>query len=203
MEVQLLDVGKKFGKKWIFKAVNFTLCAGKKYALTGHNGSGKTTLLKIAAAAALPDKGKVCYTQEGKRIPANELYRYLAFTSPHANLPEEMTLSEICRFYHHLKPLEMPLSEFLERTALKEAENKPIGHFSSGMKQKLQIALALFSENRLVLLDEPSANFDAENTQWLKDEISQLSSKKTLLLSSNRQVVLSACDQVIKIEQWK
>ncbi len=203
MQIQLTDIGKKFGKSWLFRHLNYSFSAGKRYAITGYNGSGKTTLLKLIAAAIPANEGYIAYTHRGEEVVPEHVYRHIAWTGPYTGLPGEMTLAEAYRFYHKFKPISVALPEFLQRIQLKEAAHRPIKDFSSGMQQKLQLALALFSKGSLVLLDEPTANFDKHNTAWFETEIQQLALQKTVLISSNQAHEIALCHEVLALEQWK
>lgn len=203
MNIKLSNIGKKFGKVWLFRNLDYAFETGKKYAITGYNGSGKTTLLKIIAAAAPSNEGKVEYTHQGKAITGDAIYQYITWTGPYTGLPNEMTLTEVYHFYNKFKPIQLTLKEFIARIKLESAKNKSIQNFSSGMKQKLQIALALYSESSLILLDEPSANFDQHNTAWLEEEIATISSEKTVIISSNQALEIALCNEVVSIEKWK
>ncbi len=203
MNIKLSGIGKKFAKEWLFRSLNYTFESGNKYAITGYNGSGKTTLLKIIAAATPTNEGTIQYTFNQQAISEGNIYQYIAWTGPYTGLPSEMTLEEIYYFYHKFKPIHLSLKDFIERIKLESARNKSVQNFSSGMKQKLQIALALYSDSALILLDEPSANFDQHNTAWLEEEINTIGNKKTVIISSNQASEIALCDEVISIEKWK
>ena len=205
MQIELKNIAKRYRREWIFRKVNYTFAAGKKYAIAGHNGSGKSTLTGVLIGYLTPTKGKVIYTEKGKKISTDEIYRRLAIAAPYVDLIEEFTLKEAVRFHKKFKPLTGGAgeSEVLELLNLKGSENKEIRNFSSGMKQRLKLALAICSDVPLIFLDEPTTNLDRAGVAWYLDLIKNYGKGKTIIIASNVAEDFDFCDEKLDITDYK
>ena len=94
--------------------------------------------------------------------PGRSYFRLLSIAAPYLETIEEMTANEFFSFHQQFKPLMsgMTVSQILERVGLKDAADKQIRYYSSGMKQRLKLAQAFFSDTPVLLLDEPTTNLD-------------------------------------------
>lgn len=205
MKVFLRDVAKKYQRDWIFKHINLELTPGRKYAITGPNGSGKSTLIRIISASLLPTRGVVEYAAEAGPVDPDEVFRHISFSAPYLELPEEFTLYELIRFHFNFKRL-LPGFELQQLAAfmhLDGAENKSIANFSTGMKQRLKLGLAMLSDTPVVLLDEPATNLDKAGFQWYRTVLERFSLERTVIICSNREEEYAFCDAVIDIEMYK
>ena len=149
MHISLENIGKKYGKTWIFKGLNASIESGDRFAILGGNGSGKSTLLKIIAGQADPNSGSIIYPG----TPVEEVYKKLSYCAPYIDLIEELTLSELLHFVGSYQAFLPAFSEGRIFDMLAYDPNKWIKDYSSGMKQRVKIALALFADVSLTLLD--------------------------------------------------
>ncbi|MEM9830234.1 MAG: ATP-binding cassette domain-containing protein [Bacteroidota bacterium] len=205
VRIETEQLGKKFGREWIFRNLNINLQPDRSYAFTGHNGSGKSTLLLILAGLLPPSIGKVTYYQRDKPIEEEAVFRQINIAAPYLELIEEFTLEEFLNFHTALKPLQPNVSaeELLERTGLTSARRKYIYQFSSGMKQRLKLGVAFYSQSPVLLLDEPCSNLDQQGVSWYKQEIEQHLSEKLVIICSNQSFEYNFCDEIIDIVQFK
>lgn len=187
MQVSLTDIGKRFNQKWVFKGLNLQFSSGHQYAITGKNGSGKSTLLLIISAYLNPTRGNAQWLYQGKTIEAEKMYKYLSLASPYLELIEEFTLEETIKFHQKFKPFLQGFDTacLTELSGLAESLHKPIRHFSSGMKQRVKLLLAMASDTPLVLLDEPCANLDNDAVLWYQKLKKDLGSNRTFIICSN------------------
>ena len=81
------------------------------------------------------------------------------------------------------------------------AKHKPVKHFSSGMKQRLKLALAIFSCAPILLLDEPTSNLDKNGRVWYHDELIKNRENKIVIICSNQPAEYEFCDNIIDISQ--
>jgi len=188
MKIVLTDAGRRFNRDWIFRNMNFTVESGEKLALLGNNGSGKSTLLQMMAGFLSPSRGSVSFSLGEKNIPVEEVFRQLTLATPYATIHEEMTLDEAIAFHFSFKqPVQgITSSDFPAFLRLETHRNKQVRVFSSGMKQRLKLGLAITSDTPLLLLDEPASNLDAENIQWYREAIGAYTSGRTVVICSNR-----------------
>ncbi|MBO0931780.1 ABC transporter ATP-binding protein [Fibrella aquatilis] len=208
MTITADQIGKKYRREWIFRGVDLTLVAGNSYTFVGPNGSGKSTLLQVLAGMQPASAGKLTYSLDGaKPLDEEAWYKYIVLAAPYLELIEELTLSELLAFHVQFKPLRpgVDATALMDRMQLSHARNKEIKFFSSGMKQRVKLGLALFSDARLVLLDEPTANLDRQGAAWYRDAVKELLTRPDclLLIGSNQPDEYDFCPNVIDVTQWK
>jgi ABC-type multidrug transport system ATPase subunit len=204
MKIILSDAGKRFNREWIFRHFDYQFFSSHAYAITGPNGSGKSTLLQFIAGALMPSEGKIeYYSQQGE--PKVEFFPFLSIAAPYLETIEEMTANEFFGFHHQFKPLmsSMTISYILEKVGLKEAANKQIRYYSSGMKQRLKLAQAFFSATPILLLDEPTTNLDGSGVAMYHELIRDFTGDRILIISSNDPMEYSFCQTVLDMKALK
>ena len=115
-------------------------------------------------------------------------FRDLAFAAPYLELPEEMTWTEAVKFHGKFKNFSPSLQgeeDVISVSGLATSANKEIRNFSSGMKQRARLALAILSDTPLLLLDEPSTNLDANAVKWYQNLISEFAKERLVIVCSN------------------
>ncbi|MCG8340769.1 MAG: ATP-binding cassette domain-containing protein [Cytophagales bacterium] len=206
MDIILRNVGKKYNKTWIFRNFSHRFSAGHSYAIVGSNGSGKSTLMQIIAGYLLPTTGSIEYlAPQHTKTPPHSFFRWYTLVAPYMELIEELTLQEFIKFHFRFKKLQDDLSwqDVIHFLSWEDASEKMLKHFSSGMKQKLQLGLAFLTDVPIVLLDEPTANLDASNIEWYLQQIEKVKSKKLIITFSNQPHEYTFCNQVVDLESYK
>ncbi len=205
MKISLQKVGKRYNREWIFRDFSYQFTTGKSYAITGPNGSGKSTLLQVIAGAILHNEGDIEYTFEQRATANEQHYQYLSIAAPYLELIEEMTAKEMLEFHSKFKPLtaSVSLADMLKVVGLENAANKQLRYFSSGMKQRLKLAQAFFSDTPVLLLDEPTTNLDADGIALYHTLINNYAKDKLVIVSSNVKQEYDFCGEVIAIEKYK
>lgn len=201
--ITLENCGKRFNRNWIFKDINRTFTSGTSYAILGANGSGKSTLLQCMAGYMAISKGKVVFTENNQPVQEDHKYRYISLASPFLELVEEFTLRETVDFHFRMKKpvfINHP-KEIIEITGLQASADKQLKFFSSGMKQRVKIALAVFSETPVLMLDEPCTNFDAKGIEWYHQLIENHTQNRLVIVASNQPNEYSFCKEIIKMGQ--
>lgn len=204
MTIQLEQVSKRYRFDWIFKNITHTFESGARYAVLGPNGSGKSTLLKILSGHLTPSKGKISFQAE-QTVEIEDVYRYISYAAPYIELIEEFTLEEAIRFHASMKPL-LPgmTAEHIEHLlALPKAKQKEIRFFSSGMKQRLKLALTICSQVPVLLLDEPATNLDTQGVAWYKNLISDYAADRLVIIASNDPHDAEFCPLHLNILDYK
>jgi len=205
-KIVLTNTGKRFNREWIYRHCDYELVVGRAYAITGPNGSGKSTLLQaIAGSMQLSDGTIVWNDKQEKNIDGELIYKQLAIAAPYLELIEEMTAKEFLEFHTQFKPLigTVTIEEILSIIGLEKAVGKQIRYFSSGMKQRVKLAQAIFSDVPLLLLDEPCTNLDATGYALYHSLIKNYCMHKLIVVSSNDEQEFNFCDQVVKIMDYK
>lgn len=206
MEVVLSHIAKHFGREVVFRGVDLTLAAGSRTAILGPNGSGKSTLLQVIGGAMIPTEGSIEHRLQGRILPQEEVYRHVAIAAPYLGLYEDLSLREVISFHARFKPLLPGITpEDIARIAyLEGAMDKQVVHFSSGMKQRLKLALAILSATPLLLLDEPTSNLDAQATGWYRSLVREHVGQRTLVVASNHLAQEhEVCDTTIEVGRYK
>ena len=193
----LTNVGKRYNREWIFRHLSYEFQAGKSYAITGPNGSGKSTLLQVIGGALMHNEGEVqCQGSDIK-------YQDIAIAAPYLELVEEMTAKEMLNFHAQFKSMVLPVAEILQTVGLANAANKQLRYFSSGMKQRLKLAQAFFSDTAILLLDEPATNLDADGIALYHRLINDHAKDRLVIISSNEKQEYDFCEKTINIGDYK
>ena len=148
-------------------------------------------------------KNAATETNYKKVIPNENIYQQLSFAAPYLELIEEMTAVELLNFHSTFKPLTKSVEFILAEVALQTAANKQIRYFSSGMKQRLKLAQAFFSNTNILLLDEPTTNLDADGISLYHKLIKNYAQHKLIMVSSNDKQEYDFCEEVIEIGRYK
>jgi ABC-type multidrug transport system ATPase subunit len=203
--IKVQGLGKRFNREWIFRNLNYTFEASNIYAVTGPNGSGKSTLLQVLWGQLPQSAGHLQYPHKSGEVPIDEIFQHLAIATPYLDLIEEFTLMEHLRFHFRLKNSRngLPVEEILDKLMLNGAKDKHIANFSSGMKQRVKLALAFFTEADLVFLDEPTTNLDAETKDWYHRELNSLPRTCTIFIASNQPEEYPSSAKTINILDFK
>jgi len=205
MKINLANVGKRYNREWIFRNLTFTFHFNKQYAITGPNGSGKSTLLQIIAGSSIFTEGKIEYTESGKPVEPEKVFRQVSFAAPYFELVEEMTLTEFFTFHEKMKGYisSISIKEIIAVLNLEKASNKQIRDFSSGMKQRVKLAQAIFSNVTTVLLDEPLTNLDENGIFLYHSLIKNYCNNRLVIVSSNDKNEYSFCEEKIDMLNYK
>ncbi|MEX2380246.1 MAG: ATP-binding cassette domain-containing protein [Vicingaceae bacterium] len=206
MEIKLTNIGKRYRREWIFRKIDLQLKSDTVCGIVGPNGSGKSTLLKLIAQAELPSEGEVQFSKEGKAIGSETAFATMSIAAPYTDVPEQLSLKEFLDFHLKFSPLKNGLSKdaFLAEIYLVDALDKQIAHFSSGMKQRLKLGLALLSQKPLVILDEPSSNLDEKGIELYQKLLKENKEDRIILIGSNEEKKeLFIVNEKINISDYK
>jgi ABC-type multidrug transport system ATPase subunit len=188
VHISLQTIGKKFGSEWIFRNVSHEIKPGDRLVILGGNGSGKSTLLQIISGYVSANEGKIVFTDPaGKSIDTDHIHTLFSFASPYLQLIEDFTLEENIDHAKIFKPFKKNIStsQFIEQVELDHAKKKMLKQFSSGMKQRLKLGLAILADTPVLLLDEPSSNLDKNGIDWYKKMIGEHTHGRTVIVCSN------------------
>ena len=205
MKINLLNAGKRFNREWIYRGITLEFFSQNAYAITGPNGSGKSTLLQALGGMLQLSEGSIQYATGNKQLANEEVYQQVSFCAPYQDVIEEMTLQEFLRFHNQFKPFlpSISISDVIKEIGLKNAATKQIRYYSSGMKQRVKLAQAIFSKTGMVLLDEPCSNLDAKGIELYHSLIQNYCKDRLVIVCSNDKVEYSFCNEVISILDYK
>lgn len=203
MNITLQQVGKRFQRHRVFKDITYTFTSPVAYALLGPNGSGKSTLLRVIAGIQPPSTGKVIYTDDaGKIVEQAKVFGNVSFCAPGQELVEEFTLREFLDFHFSFKPLIKGLSipGIIDVMGLAAAADKPIYDYSSGMKQRVKLAQAIFADTRVLMLDEPCTNLDERGVGQYREWMDIYAKGRLVFIASNDPREYYCCTEQLRIE---
>lgn len=205
MQISLQNIGRRFNREWIFKGIDYTFEEAGSYAILGANGSGKSTLLQVLNGSLVPSAGAITYTNGTVNIEPGDIFNYLSLAAPYLEVIEDFTLNEMIDFHFRFKPYRLGMDK--EAVAgilnLQGSRNKAIRYFSSGMKQRLKLALAFCADTPILMLDEPTANLDNQGIDWYLGLIEQYSAGRLTIICSNQQHEYSFCANTLSIADYK
>lgn len=206
MQITLEKLGKRYNREWIFRNINCEFNSDKSYAILGSNGSGKSTLLQVIAGNQLPSEGKINYSNDQVNIAAEQIFHQLSFAAPYLELIEEYSLTELIQFQAHFKPFLSDLSatEIVQIIGLEKSKDKELKYYSSGMKQRVRLALALLSNTPIILLDEPTSNLDKKGIEWYSHLVHNYAKNRLLIVCSNHiNHEYEFCKEQLLMEDFK
>jgi ABC-type multidrug transport system ATPase subunit len=203
LQVTLHHISKSFGQEAIIQDMDYVFASQSKTAILGINGSGKSTLLQIIATYMKPSKGEVEFKLNGRIIEDENVFQHVSYCAPYLEVIEEMNLVEFFEFHFAFKKPLITIPQIIEQIGLRTSKEKLIENFSSGMKQRVKLAQAIFADTALLLLDEPCSNLDEEGIALYNLLISMYTRQKTIIVASNDQQEFSFCESQININQFK
>ncbi len=211
MKISLTDAGKRFNRDWIFRHLTYEFSAGRSYAIIGPNGSGKSTLLQVLSGGMQINEGNIQFAVDSQQSTINSpiafenVYRNISICAPYLEVVEEMTLIEFLNFHSGFKPFlsSITTEKIISILGLENAVNKQIRNYSSGMKQRVKLAQAIFSDVPVVLLDEPCTNLDLAGIQLYHDLINEYCKNRMVVVSSNDEVEYGFCKERLNINDYK
>ena len=197
-QLHLEEVSKRFGREWIIRQFSDSFASGGIYGIRGRNGSGKSTLLRLLAGQLSPSRGRITWTLDGKPVPVAEVYRLVSWTGPYLEIVEELTVAEFLTFHYTLKRTRdgLTVDDLLDRIELTPFRHRKITNCSSGMRQRVLLATALYADTPLLLLDEPTVTLDQEAAEWFARELATCSAGRLTVIASNDPRDLTACVRV-------
>ena len=207
VNIILTNIGKRYNYEWIFRKLDYEFASQNNYVILGANGSGKSTLLQVIAGNLIASEGEIKYKNQGTNlIPEENIFRHLSFAAPYLELYDEFTLNESIEFQAKFKPFSKGLTteQIIEITGLEKAKNKQLKFYSSGMKQRVRLALAVLSDTPLLLLDEPASNLDKKAIDWYQRLVNDCGQNRLIIVASNQvEYEYPFCNIQLDIEDFK
>jgi heme ABC exporter ATP-binding subunit CcmA len=197
---RLDGVSKLFGSFAALRQVSVEFAPGRCYVLLGENGAGKSTLLRILAGLLRPSFGKV--TVFGEDEP-HEARARIGYMSHAPMLYDELTAEENLSYFASLYPGRACLApaEALRQVGLDPELDRPLGHYSQGMRQRTSLARVLLSAPELLLLDEPFSNMDVDSARQMVELLAHFrhGSRTIVLTTHQRELAAPIADFVLTL----
>lgn len=204
--IQLQNVTKRIKENTVLDNVSYTFKSGFVYGLYGQNGSGKTMLLRAISGLINLDSGSIF-------IDGEKLHDKIEFPPETGIVIENMELLPECSAKRNLQMLakikniadEKDISFSLERVGLDPDSDKKVKKISLGMKQRLNIAQAIFENQKIILLDEPTNALDEDAVQLIYKIIREEKSRGATIIvaTHHKEDLKEVCDVILKIAEGK
>lgn len=204
--IQLQNVTKRIKENTVLDNVSYTFKSGFVYGLYGQNGSGKTMLLRAISGLINLDSGSIF-------IDGEKLHDKIEFPPETGIVIENMELLPECSAKRNIQMLakikniadEKDIIFSLERVGLDPDSDKKVKKFSLGMKQRLNIAQAIFENQKVILLDEPTNALDEDAVQLIYKIIREEKSRGATIIvaTHHKEDLKEVCDVILKIAEGK
>lgn len=200
------SLSKTFGRRLIFKDINFCFENTGIFGIAGHNGSGKSTLVKIIAGILSPTGGSITHQFNGNPVPVEKLHEHIGFVAPYLVLYDEFSAEENLQHFakirsvdYNKEKIDYLLNEFL----LYNRRGDAVKGYSSGMKQRLKFIFALMHSPGLLIFDEPTSNLDSKGKESVYKIAEKEAQDSLVLIASNEESDLALCRNIIQLEEYK
>lgn len=198
------NVSKVIGKTEVLKNISYRFESGKIYGLAGRNGAGKTMLLRVLSGLIIPTKGKVT-------VDNRLLHEHFSFPESMGLVIEDMQMLPQLTAFQNLKSLakikkiadDTAINQALAKVGLSDSKDLKVSKFSLGMKQRLNIAQAIFEDPRVILLDEPMNAIDEAGVEDIRNILLEEKKKgKIIIIASHLNEDLNGlCDIKITMSE--
>jgi ABC-type multidrug transport system ATPase subunit len=171
----------------------------------GPNGSGKSTLLHILTGQVPPSGGTLKYENYVGKVDSHEVFKSMVIAAPYMDLIDEFTLDEMVKFHFCFKQIRdgNTIDEVIDKMELTHARHKLVSNFSSGMRQRLKLGLAFYSQSEVLFLDEPTSNLDQKSIDWYWKNLTQLIGKNLIIIASNQDAEYPLTAEKVDVLNYK
>jgi ABC-2 type transport system ATP-binding protein len=189
--------------------ISFRVARGEILGFLGPNGAGKSTTMRILTGYLPATSGSVSICGVPVASRPDEVKRHIGYMPENNPLPEDMRVSEYLYFRGRLKEVKRRMlgpriDEVLELCDLKRVRHKIIGQLSKGYRQRVGIAEAILAEPPVIIMDEPTIGLDPHQILIVRDLISSLRGRMTVIISSHiLPEIEMTCDRVLIINQGR
>lgn len=202
--IEVKNLGKNFKKNIAVEDVSMHLDEGESVGLLGPNGAGKSTTISMISTLLPPTKGTVKYNGKDVLKEPEELRPVLGVVPQEIALYEELSAYENMKFFGKVyglsgKKLEDKIQETLELVGLKERQKDAVETYSGGMKRRINIAVALMHDPKILIMDEPTVGIDPQSRNYILEMVRKLNRERglTVLYTSHyMEEVEKLCDRV-------
>ncbi|MFN4769212.1 MAG: ATP-binding cassette domain-containing protein [Candidatus Kapaibacterium sp.] len=203
-ELYLHDLQVSYdGTRAVFAPVSTTVNGGEVVAVTGSNGAGKSSLLASIAGLLQPFRGSAILHANNKQFSDDELRSLCGYVAPGMSLYDELQAWEHVQLDADLRGNGSDLQyaeELLHRFGLDHRRESLIGDFSTGMKQRVKLVLALYSKPALLLLDEPTSNIDDDGFTVFADVVAEAASAGCIvIIATNDERERALCVREVRL----
>ncbi|HNS21636.1 MAG TPA: ABC transporter ATP-binding protein [Sedimentisphaerales bacterium] len=201
--IQVEDLQKSYGSLRAVDRISLEVPEGELFGFLGPNGAGKTTTLSMISGLLKPDHGRVSIAQIDVWSSPKAAKRLLGLVPQDLALYEELSARENLMFWGSLfdlprSRLKANIDLWLDRVGLKDRAKEPVSKFSGGMKRRLNLAIGLVHNPKVVLLDEPTVGIDPQARNNILDVIRQIAAEGATILFTTHHLeeAEALCDRI-------
>jgi gliding motility-associated transport system ATP-binding protein len=207
--VQVLGVGRRFGRVRAVEDVSFEIAAGEVLGLLGPNGAGKTTTMRVMTGYLRPSAGRVLV--DGADVVADPVAarQRIGYVPESAAVPGEMTVGAFLRYCARLRRVprahrKAAVARAMGQAGVPRMAEERIGTLSRGYRQRVALAQALVHDPPVLVLDEPTSGLDPRQVTETRDLIARLGRRRAVLLSSHLlSEVGQLCRRVVVLDRGR
>lgn len=175
VRVEARGLSKSFSSRQVITDLSFSATGGEVLGILGSNGSGKSTVLRMIAGVLRPDAGELSLRIAGEEVSRQHHPLHAGLVAPYLQVYDEFNLIELMSMHASMRGAESNThadEEVLNRVGLFDRRDEPIRSFSSGLRQRAILALAVHLQPEMLLLDEPSVTMDDAGRRIIEHEVS-------------------------------
>jgi ABC-2 type transport system ATP-binding protein len=207
MSIEVQNITKLYGKQKALDQVSFMVKTGQIVGFIGPNGAGKTTAIRIITGSIPPTSGTVQVENLDVSEHALQVKKLIGYLPEDNPLYDDLYIREYLNYVagiYKIKNKKSRVDEVIELTGLTKEIKKQIGALSKGYRQRVGLAQAIIHDPEVLILDEPTSGLDPNQIVEIRNLISRLGKKKTVILTTHiMQEVEAICDRVIIINNGK
>ncbi len=206
--LKVIDLVKKYGDFAAVKGISFEIYEGEIFGLLGPNGAGKSTALSVLTCLFPPTSGSVTLYGCDVVRQANEVKRMIGVVPQDLALYPTLSARQNVAFFGEMfglkgKELSRRVDNVLEYVAMRERANDPIRTFSGGMKRRINLAVGLVNNPRILFLDEPTVGVDPQSRNHIFESVERLNRQEGMAIvytSHYMQEVERLCHRIAIID---
>lgn len=190
--IQMHEIAVSFGSRHALTGMTLEIAQGEVFGLLGHNGAGKTTTVNVLTTLLAPTAGTALVNGFDVVAQAQEVRRSIGYLPENVQFYDHLTVRENLRFFGKLSGIRKPdgrITEVLDFLDFGGMEDRRVGGFSKGMRQRIGIAQAVLHEPTVLFLDEPTSGLDPEGVRALRDTIARLNSEFGMTIFMNTHLL--------------
>ncbi len=210
--IEINQLSKKFSGKTTpaLDGLNISISRGEKFGLFGPNGAGKTTLISIMCGILKPDTGSVQYHLDDKILTPKEVLSSIGFVPQDFAFYRELTPYQNLMYFGRLhkipKPeLKLKIDFLLNAVGLDHVKSKKIETFSGGMKRRINLAIGLINDPKILFLDEPTVGVDVQSKVAIINLLEELNKKGTTIIYTSHHLKEAEhfCDRIALLDNGR
>lgn len=210
--ISITNVGFQYAENSgvMFNNLNLNIAAGERFGLLGPNGAGKTTLINLMTGVLRASEGSIRLMGKDILLEKKEVSSLFGFVPQFHSFYQELSPAENLEFFGALSGLSKPTikkrtDELLEVLGLSNVRNKPVSKFSGGMKNRVNLAIGVIHQPKILFLDEPTNGVDVQARHAIINYLKELNAAGTTLVYTSHHLseAQSLCTRIALIDDGK